>query len=235
MEKPQPRIANALSHIEPWANLPLDALMEISRNCRFTRYGRNRQIIGHLDESMDVFFIVSGTVRVSIHSLLGKEISFRDMGPGNMSGELAAIDGEHRSASVVAHSDTVLVAMPQATFRQALRAHPDACERVLDHLTCLVRLYSKRLYELRALNVPARVRAELLRLANPSASNGNTAIIDPMPTHSNIANRILTRREAVARELSKLARQGVVERHPQSLLIRDVNALESMVEQSMGE
>lgn len=235
MERPRQRIAKALSKIEPWTSLSDDALADMSRECRFAGYERGRQIIGHLEESMDVFFVVSGTVRVSIHSLLGKEISYRDMGPGNMFGELAAIDGEQRSASVMAHSDTVLVAMPQAVFRQALRVHPAASERVLDHLTCLVRLYSKRLYELRALDVPSRVRAELLRLANPCEAKDNTAMIDPMPTHSNIANRILTRREAVARELSNLARQGLVERKSQTLLIHNVNALEAMVEQSLGE
>ena len=235
MERSQERIANALSKIEPWISLPGDALTDISRQCQFARYERGRQIIGHHEEPTDVFFVVSGTVRVSIHSALGKEISYRDMGPANMFGELAAIDGEQRSASVMAHTDTVLVAMPQAIFRQALRDHRAASEEVLKHLTCLVRLYSKRLYELRALDVPSRVRAELLRLASPCNGNNNTATISPIPTHSAIANRVLTRREAVARELSKLARQGLIERKPRALLIRDVNALKAMVQQSLGE
>ena len=235
MEKPQARIANALSKIEPWTSLSADALTDISRQCRFAGYERGRQIIGHLEGSTDVFFVVSGTVRVSIHSVLGKEISYRDMGPANMFGELAAIDGEQRSASVMAHTDTVLIAMPQALFRQALRVHPAASEEVLKHVTCLVRLYSKRLYELRALDVPSRVQAELLRLANPCKGKNNTATINPIPTHSAIANRVLTRREAVARELSKLARQGLIERKPKAILIRDVNALEVMVQQALGE
>jgi CRP/FNR family cyclic AMP-dependent transcriptional regulator len=235
MERPQERIARALSKIEPWTSLSGDALTDISSQCRFAGFERGRQIIGYLEEPTDVYFVVSGTVRVSIHSVLGKEISYRDMGLANIFGELAAIDGEQRSASVMAQTDTVLVAMPQAVFRQALRDHPTAAEEVLMHLTCLVRLYSKRLYELRALDVPSRVRAELLRLASPCEGENNTATINPIPTHTAIANRVLTRREAVARELSKLARQGLIERKPQALLIRDVNALEALVEQALGE
>jgi CRP-like cAMP-binding protein len=125
--------------------------------------------------------------------------------------------------------------MPQGVFRQALRAQPVASENVLQHLTCLVRLYSKRLYELRTLDVSSRVRAELLRLAIPDKGESNTAIIDPMPTHSTIANRVLTRREAVARELSSLARHGFIERNAKALCIRDLSALEAMVDRSLGE
>ena len=116
MERSQQRIANALSKIKPWTSLSDDALTDISRGCRFVGYERGRQVIGYLEESVDVFFVVSGSVRVSIHSMLGKEISYREMGPGNMFGELAAIDGEQRSATVMAHTDAVLVAMPQAVF-----------------------------------------------------------------------------------------------------------------------
>jgi CRP/FNR family cyclic AMP-dependent transcriptional regulator len=235
MEIPHRRIAKALSTIKPWTSLSGDALTDISKKCRFAGYERGRQIIGYLEETMDVFFVVSGTVRVSIHSMLGKEISYREMGPGSMFGELAAIDGEQRSASVMAHTDAVLVAMPQAVFRQALRVQPVASEDVLQHLTCLVRLYSRRLYELRALDVSSRVRAELLRLAIPSEEENNTATIDPAPTHSTIANRVLTRREAVARELSSLARRGLIERNAKALFIRDISALKAMVDRSLGE
>jgi CRP/FNR family cyclic AMP-dependent transcriptional regulator len=72
-------------------------------------------------------------------------------------------------------------------------------------------------------------------LANPCKGKNNTATINSIPTHSAIANRVLTRREAVARELSRLARQGLIERKPEALLIRDVNALDAMVRQALGE
>ena len=160
----QDRIARALSKIEPFTGLDDASLLDVAESCRFQRYEAKRQIIAYQDDSAEVFFIVSGTVRVVIHSLTGKEISYRELEDGEMFGELAAIDGEQRSASVVAVTETLLVAMPESAFREAIRNHPAVAEAVLLRLTRLVRLYSQRLYEMRTLDVQSRIRAELVRL-----------------------------------------------------------------------
>ena len=229
------RPARALSKIEPFTGLDDASLKQVASFCRFERYEAKRQIIAYQDVSADVFFIVSGVVRVVIHSLSGKEISYRDLEGGEMFGELAAIDGEQRSASVVAVAETLLVAMPEAAFREAIRNHPSVAEAVLQRLTQLVRLYSQRLYEMRTLDVQSRIRAELLRLAEDSLGEDNTATISPLPTSADIAARVNTRREAVSRELASLTRRGLIERHQRSLMIRDFAGLNRLVESILGE
>jgi CRP-like cAMP-binding protein len=229
------RLARALSTIEPFTGLDQPSLEEVAQSCRFERYEAKRQIIAYQDESADIFFIVSGKVRVVIHSFAGKEISYRDLESGEMFGELAAIDGEQRSASVVAVAETLLVAMPAAAFRDAVRNHPSVAESVLQRLTGLVRLYSQRLYEMRTLDVQSRIRAELVRLAMNSVGDDNTATISPLPTSADIAARVNTRREAVSRELASLTRQGLIERQQKSLMIRDFAGLNQLVESMLGE
>ena len=229
------RLARALAKIEPFKGLDEAALDTLARSCRFERYEAKRQIIAYQDVSADVFFIVSGTVRVVIHSYSGKEISYRDLEGGEMFGELAAIDGEQRSASVVAIGETLLVAMPAAAFREAIRRHPSVAEAVLLRLTGLIRLYSQRLYEMRTLDVQSRIRVELLRLAETSVDDDNTATISPLPTSADIAARVNTRREAVSRELASLTRRGIIERRRKTLTIRDVAGLNELVEASLGE
>ncbi len=229
------RSARALSKIEPFVGLDDESLKQVASSCRFERYEAKRQIIAYQDDSADVFFIVSGVVRVVIHSLSGKEISYRDLEGGEMFGELAAIDGEQRSASVVAVAETLLVAMPEAAFREAIKKHPSVAEAVLQRLTHLVRLYSQRLYEMRTLDVQSRIRAELLRLAEGSRGEDNTATISPLPTSADIAARVNTRREAVSRELASLTRRGLIKRHQRSLTIRDFAGLNRLVESILGE
>ena len=136
------RLALALSKIAPFTGLDDESLMAVAGACRFERYEAKRQVIAYQDDSADVFFVVSGTVRVVIHSRSGKEISYRDLEDGEMFGELAAIDGEQRSASVVAVAETLLVAMPEAAFREAISNHPSVADAVLQRLARLVRLYS---------------------------------------------------------------------------------------------
>ena len=173
------RLARALAQIAPFTGLDDESLEAVAEFCRFERYEAKRQVIAYQDDSADVFFILSGIVRVVIHSVSGKEISYRDLEAGEMFGELAAIDGEQRSASVVAVAETLLVAMPETAFREAIRHHPSVADAVLQRLTRLVRLYSQRLYEMRTLDVQSRIRAELVRLAAGSLAEDNTASISP--------------------------------------------------------
>ena len=231
----QHRLARALSQIAPFTGLDDESLEAVAETCRFERYEAKRQIIAYQDDSADVFFIVSGTVRIVIHGVSGKEISYRDLDAGEMFGELAAIDGEQRSASVVAVAETLLVAMPETAFRDSIRRHPPVADAVLQRLTRLVRLYSQRLYEMRTLDVPSRIRAELVRLAQASVGDNNTATISPLPTSADIAARVNTRREAFSRELASLTRRGFIKRHQKTLLIRDFAGLNELVENMLGE
>jgi CRP/FNR family transcriptional regulator, cyclic AMP receptor protein len=102
-------------------------------------------------------------------------------------------------------------------------------------MTRLIRCLSDRVVEFSALAVQHRVHAELLRLARISSPGHATAVIYPVPTHTDIANRISTHREAVTRELGNLCRAGLLERRNGSLVIRDVNKLSKMVADVLGE
>ena len=62
------------------------------RRCAWRRYEPGESIVDYLDTSDDVFFIISGEVRVTIYSLAGKAVSFSELGPGEVFGEYPAID-----------------------------------------------------------------------------------------------------------------------------------------------
>ncbi len=65
----------------------------------------------------------------------------------------------------------------------------------------------------------------------PAAGSGE-AVISPPPTHQEIADRVSTRREAVARELKQLERDGHLRRRRGALVIADAAALAEMVEKA---
>jgi CRP-like cAMP-binding protein len=104
-------------------------------------------------------------------------------------------------------------------------------EAVTHHLAFLVRELSDRIFEFSTMAARQRVHAELLRLCERARAVGETgALIRPAPTHAAIATRISTQRETVSREMSTLARMGLVERKGGALLVRDVDALQALVE-----
>jgi CRP-like cAMP-binding protein len=104
-------------------------------------------------------------------------------------------------------------------------------ERVLRRLAGVVRRMSERVIDLSTLGVHQRIHGELLRLAREAGVKHNLARIDPAPRHADLASQVSTYREEVTRELSALARAGIVRREGRALLIEDVRRLETLVEE----
>ncbi len=224
-----------LGGIDILGHLPDGDLDDLAGRCRWRRYGPGQQVVGHQDETNDVFFIVEGEVRVTIYFLSGKTVTFRDIGAGELFGELAAIDGKPRAADVVALCETLIAAMPADVFLDLLRNDPEVSASISRQLAGLVRSLTERVFEFSTLAVKNRIHAELLRLGRDHMEGENTAVISPVPTHAEIAARVSTHREAVTRELNALERAGLIERHGGTLIIPDFARLARMVEEVLGE
>jgi CRP/FNR family cyclic AMP-dependent transcriptional regulator len=225
----------SLSGIELFDGLAGSDLDTIAHLCRWQRYGAHQYIIGHQDETNDVYFIVGGRVRVTVFSPSGKEVSFADLAAGKSFGEMSAIDGAPRSATVIALSDTVLASMPAKAFRRVLNGHPDVAAKMMQYLVGMVRKLSDRVVDFSVLAVRNRIHGEVLRLARDQGLDGDTAVITPVPTHADIASRVSTHREAVTRELNALTRDGLIERRDGALVIVDVARLAQLVEVGLEE
>lgn len=175
-----------------------------ARLCRWRRYAQNEQIIDSQSDSRDVFFVVKGMVRVVNYSLSGREVTLDNIGAGGYFGQLAAIDGSPRSANVMACEETVTAAMPPDHFSRLVSQHPTIGLAVMRELARLLRQSTDRIMDLSTLGANNRVHAELLRLARSDAGDGRRATISPIPSHSEIASRVSTTRETVARALGTL-------------------------------
>lgn len=222
--------ALSLSGIELFEDLTDAERDRLSRLCRSRRYCAGQMIVGHEEPSNDVYFILAGHVRATVFSPSGRQVSFADLAAGMSFGELAAIDGAPRSATIVALSDTVVACMSAAAFARVLDDHPAVTSRLLRHLVALVRRLSDRVVEFSVLPVRLRVRAEMVRLAHQHGVCGNRSVIRPVPTQADIASRLSTHREAVSRELNALVRAGLIARGEGGLTITDVARLGRLVE-----
>lgn len=211
--------------------LSAERLDALARECAWRRCAPEQQIISREADDRDLYLIVAGRVRVTTYSAGGRQVTFRDIGAGDYFGEVAAIDGEPRSADVIALESTLVASMPPAVFWRLAREEPLVAERMLLRLASLVRGLSERVIDLSTLGVQNRIYAELLRLARETGITGNAARIEPAPKHADIASRVSTYREQVTRELSALVKMGILERGDHGLVIRDVARLERLVEE----
>jgi CRP-like cAMP-binding protein len=203
--------------------------------CTWKKHERGKNIIHAQDITRDVFFLVAGRARVSMYSVAGKPVSFREIGPGDMFGEFAAIDGGPRSTSVEVLETSLVAFLSGTDFKEMLRAQPLVMEAVLVHAVAQIRGLTARVFEFSTLAVNNRIQAELLRLAKAGHVLGRQARISPFPKHGEIASRISTHREAVTRCLNLLEKKKLIQRAGTTLLINDLRELERMVQNATGE
>lgn len=196
-------------------------------------YGPGEMVVGHNDTTFDVFFLMSGKLNMSLYSADGQRVGFHEMAPGGMFGEISAVDGLPRSVSVEAATRCSVAMLPRQRFLAMIEQNPGFAMAVTRQLAAHVRRLTTRVFEFSTMAVRQRLRAELLRQAQPTADD--SAAIDPVPTHAELASRISTHREAVSREMAWLDGNGLVVKKGKSLVIPSVTRIRSLIEQSWSE
>jgi len=226
---------HSLSSVIFFKDLPEDSLAALEHRCILKPFKANEQVVGHLEDSTDVYFVISGKLRAIIYSVSGKTIALRNIGAGEIFGEFAAIDGQPRSASIEAMANSLVARMPAALFWETVTQQPQFARAIMRHLVRQTRALTDRVFEFSTLAVNNRVHAELLRMALEGQVEGNTARIEQLPTHSEIASRISTHREAVTRELNRINNLGLTRRKGSALIIANLKQLTGMVIDATGE
>jgi len=220
---------------KPGSPLPV-ALQEklLERGRRF-HVRRNQIVVTAGATDTDVFLVIEGVLQVSLMSARGRELTFRDIGPGALFGEMAAIEGQPRSATVTAMCDTTLALIRGEAFLDFLENVPGAGLWMARELSHHLRQTTDDLFQLATLPVNARIHCELLRLAHVAGVADDQAEISAAPTHSAIATRIGSHREAVTRELGSLARQGIIAQRGRSLTVLSISRLAEEIRRSTGD
>ncbi len=202
--------------------------------CRWRHFEAHELIVDYGDESNDVIFIISGQVRVLMSSAYGRHVILNHLDKGDFFGEMSAIDGRSRSASVIALYNSEVCVMPGEVFMEIATTIPAVAKRTMEKLTERVRTINERLAEQAFLTARQRLCAELLRQSRPRAGHPGQRIVSPPPIQEDLANLISSRREVVSRELSALTKDGVIERSRGGLILSDVEELSRRVEEAMG-
>lgn len=223
-------IANMLRSIKAFSNLDDDVLDKISPLFIRKKIEAPKIILSSGDDSTDVYFIFSGKVRATMYTPSGREVSYQDLVSGEMFGELAAIDNMQRSTHVIAIENTVLLQLSSRHFIDIISTYPSVGLATLHKVAGVNRFLCERIYEFSALDVNHRVRSELIRLAKDLIPDINGLVtLNNMPTHQEIANRLATHREAVTRELSRLEKDGVINKGKNKTVELDIEELQANV------
>lgn len=228
VSSPKPSLL-AIRRIALFESLPDPVLQRVADDCAWRTFEAGRQIISRNADEHDVHLLLSGRIRVTAYSSGGRQVTFREIGPGEILGELAAIDGDRRSADAIAIDSVVTAAISRSAFLRLVHEEPVVAEGLIRRLVREVRDLSERVFELSTAAVAQRIRVELLRLARQAGVSDNQARLAPAPRHADLAAQVGTYREQVTREISLLVAAGVLQREEhRALRVTDVARLQAM-------
>ena len=211
------------SAVDLLRSVPLFADLEEGELERFSHVAVPRSFpagtrVFHEGDSSDACYIVSeGSFRVTREHSDGRAITLATLGPGEIFGELAMLDGDRRSASAESITDGTLLALPANDVRSLLARNPEIALKLVAGLVRRLRAANARLSRQSFQTVPSRVAGILLQLSRdnqPGAATGDAegemAEVTIRMNQTDLAQLAGTSRESVSRFLAELERAGVV-------------------------
>lgn len=203
-------VAGLLAGVPLLAGLDPDELARIARVAVPRSFSKGERVFHEGDETDACYVIRSGEVRVTREHPDGRAIALATLGPGEIVGEMAMLDGGVRSASVEALSDVELLALAAADMRGLLERNAAITTKLVVALAQRLRETNERISRQSFQTVPSRVAGVLSQLASgDSAEQGRDGVTIRM-NQADLAQLAGTSRESVSRFLAVLERAGVV-------------------------
>jgi CRP-like cAMP-binding protein len=189
------------------------------------RFRRGQALFTEGDVAERVFLIDRGRVLISCTSADGREIVLGLRGPGDVIGELSALDGEVRSATALVVADVEAVVAPGSALTRALE-NVAAARQLISILATRLRDADRKRLEFATLDTLGRVAERLLELVAGFGSAGPEGIIIELPlSQEQLASWCGASRESTVKALATLRALNCISTGRHSLVIRDVDAL----------
>jgi len=206
------------------------SVSSLFRRCMWKTCAAGELVIGQEDRSFDVLLLANGRAKINFYSADGQRVSYGEIADGELFGELSAIDGKPRSATVECLQPSAIAIIPRQAFLDALASDPSFAMNVMRRLTSRIRSLTERAFEYGTLRVRERVAAELIRIAVVQCPGNDAPTLSALPSHEEIASRIGSHREAVTREIAWMGQRGLIAKNGRTLQIRSLRRLQELVD-----
>ena len=168
------------------------------------------------------FFVLEGSVKVTRLSKDGREVILAMLNEGDFFGEMSLLDGESRSANVIALEKTKVLTLDRNDFIAVVNDYPKIAIQLLKELARRLRKSDRQIASLSLSDAEKRIALCIIRFADEQGviQNGKVSI-PKTPIQQDIANMAGTSRETVSRALGLLEKENIIERHGRELIILD--------------
>ena len=194
----------------------------ISEKMVSRQYDTGNYIFLEESDGEQCFFVVKGSVKITRLSKEGREVILAMLNQGDFFGEMSLIDGESRSANVIALEKTEVLTLNRKDFLIVLHDYPKIAIQLLKELASRLRKSDRHIASLSLSDAEKRIALSIIRFADDQGTIRNGKVsISKIPIQQDIANMAGTSRETVSRALSVLEKENLIERHGRELIILD--------------
>lgn len=184
-------------------------LAPITKVATLRQVPRNLEVLRAGDHTDNVYFVLTGALKVLVGDDDGREVILSMLGPGDFFGEMGVIDDHPRSATVATVETSSLIVLTRSDFERCLTDNVDVSLYIMRSLVQRLRKADRNIESLALLDVYGRVARLLLDMAE--VRDDGKRVVTQKITKQDIARMVGASREMVSRVMRDLQLQGLIE------------------------
>jgi len=215
-----------------FCDLESEAFDQLCRYAKHTTLKRGATLFSKGDPGNSLCAVISGTVKMSISSPDGRSAIFNLIGPGEIFGEIAVLDGQSRTADATANTNCEIFVIDRREFLPFVRSHPELAMKFIELLCAKLRWTSDQVEQVILQNLPGRLASALIRLADKHklAPGDRTIAV----TQQEISEMVGMTRESINKQLRVWAARKWVRLEHGAIVVLDAEPLLALVEAGSG-
>ena len=194
--------------VSPFSELDTVAIEKVSDKARRHTFKKNTVIMPEGEPGECLYIIETGSVKVFVGDEDGRELVLYQEGPGSCIGDIALLDDEPRSASVITLEKTVAWSLSKQDFLLCVEQNPAMSLSIIRSLTRRLRDATGGIRSLALDNVYRRLADKLIELA--VETEGELAL-QKRYSHQDLGSMIGASREMVGKVITELVNGEYIE------------------------
>lgn len=216
----------ALKKVTIFSMLDEQDLIKIASVAVERSYQKNRVIFSEGDIGNVLFILLSGMVKIFVNDKTGREVILKIMDENDFFGEMSILDGNYRSATIVALKGSKALLISKDDLVSLIRHHPSIAFNIMAALSRRLRKADDKIASLSFLDAYGKVAKVLLEFAAViGKQDGDHIVIDIPVSRREMAETAGVARETFARILSKYVSKGCLEIKGKKIVILDHETL----------
>ncbi|MBI5261295.1 MAG: Crp/Fnr family transcriptional regulator [Bradyrhizobium sp.] len=211
-----------------FSDLEPEALDQLCRYAKHTTFKRGSTIAAKGDPGNSLFAVISGTVKISSSSPHGRSAILNLIGPGEIFGEIAVLDGAPRTADATANTNCEVYIIDRRDFLPFVRSQPALAMKFIELLCARLRWTSQQVEQVILQNLPARLASALLGLTEKhklDSGRGTIAI-----TQQEISEMVGMTRESINKQLRAWSARNWVRLEHGAIVVLNAESLRDLAE-----